>query len=63
MPTFTAKYTKDDLVRLIREDIERRFSVSQITSSKVIIETKSTQNYRSEWENADYRASIEFDNR
>lgn len=47
-------YNKEDLKRLIIDDIHVRTGQS-IDTINVSIETKSSQNYKSEWEQADFR--------
>jgi hypothetical protein len=54
------EFTEEDFRRALREMVERDFQVSLPAGIwKLNIETKSKQNYRSEWENAAYRGTFE----
>lgn len=50
--------TEADLRNLVVNELERRLGDIKIESSDVKIETKSAQNFKSEWETAHYRARI-----
>lgn len=50
-------YTEQDLKRLVMEDIQRKLGDVPFDEKKVVIETKSKQNFKSEWESAAFRAS------
>jgi len=56
MPTINFAYSKIDLIRLVEQDLARRFPDAG-DHYDVVIETRSTQNYKSTWEAADYRAT------
>lgn len=47
---------EEDLKKLVIEEIERRLGEITFDIKNVRIEVKSKQNYRSEWEPADFRA-------
>lgn len=49
-----------DIKRLVRQELSRRLG-SDPSEKDIKIETKSKQNYRSEWERADYRVIYEAD--
>jgi len=52
--------TEKDLRRLVLEEIRRKTGVESLTETDVSIETKSKQNYKSEWEGgAGFRARVE----
>lgn len=54
--------TQKDLKRLVMEEIQKQVGDFGIMDDDVKIETKSTQNYKSEWEDgAAFRATIEID--
>jgi hypothetical protein len=50
---------KEDLKRLVIDYIAQKISEGILDPKLVKIETKSTQNYRSEWEDADFRATFD----
>lgn len=49
--------TRDDLKQIIADYISNRVGYD-IEADKVTIETKSKQNFKSEWEQADFRAKF-----
>lgn len=55
--TIKIELNEKDLEQLVMDEIERRLGSIPIDTSKVTIETKSTQNYKSEWESAAFRAT------
>jgi hypothetical protein len=61
MPKLCVELTKDDIRTAVAEWIERRYSMTLPSPNEValVIEVKSKQNYRSEWERADYRGRFE----
>lgn len=46
-----------DVKQLILNEIARKLGDIPFDKTKVVIETKSKQNYKSEWEVADFRVS------
>lgn len=56
----TVEYTEADLKQLIRDDMERKMPNIIVGKHDIKIETKSKQNYRSEWENAAFRGTVEI---
>lgn len=50
--------TADDLKILVRNELERRLGEITLEPADVKIETKSAQNYKSEWETAHFRARV-----
>ena len=53
----------DKLRRLVSDYIESVAGDIPFSANDVRIEVKSRQNYRSEWESADFRAVIDLDAR
>ena len=51
----TVELTEKDLVDLVVKEISNRTN-SNVSANDVRIETRSKQNYKSEWENAAFRA-------
>lgn len=51
------KLTETDVKQLILNEIEKRLGEIPLDTSKVRIETKSKQNYKSEWEEAAFRVN------
>jgi hypothetical protein len=49
------------LKRLVIQELESKLGSVVLDEKKVVIETKSKQNYRSEWESAAFRARYEAD--
>jgi len=50
--------TEDDFRQALKEYVERKLEMS-LGDTRLTIETKSKQNYKSEWENAAFRGYIE----
>ncbi len=50
--------TEVDLKRLVMDELQRRMGDMSLDSSEVKIETKSSQNFKSEWETANFRARV-----
>lgn len=55
----TIEYNRDDLIELILEDVRRKMPGAEFEKRDIQIEVKSKQNYKAEWENADYRARVQ----
>lgn len=55
MPTLNLSYTEHDLIRLIIDDISNKTNVV-LNERDVMIMVKSSQNYKSEWEKAAFKA-------
>jgi len=52
--------TEKDLRRLVLDEIRRKTGIDSLEEKDVSIETKSKQNYRSEWEaGAGFRARVD----
>jgi len=51
------EFDEDELTRLIINKLEDILNVT-LTPEDIKIEVKSTQNYRSEWEKAKFRARV-----
>lgn len=51
--------TKADLIQMVLERIREKTGQENVSINNVKIETRSTQNYKSEWEFADFRATYE----
>lgn len=51
------KMTEAQVKELIASHIAQKLGDLPFDKSKVLIETKSKQNYRSEWESADFRVT------
>jgi len=50
-----------DLKKLIMDEIHRQLGDVPFLPEKVIIEVKSKQNYKAEWETANFRAKINIE--
>jgi hypothetical protein len=53
--------TTSDIKKLVTNELERRLGETPLNIDKVNIETKSKQNYKAEWESAEYRVTYESD--
>ena len=53
----TIELTRKDMEKLIAAEIQRRMGDVEIDASKVDIKVKSKQNYKAEWESADFKAT------
>jgi ABC-type molybdate transport system substrate-binding protein len=51
------EYTQKELEELVLQDLHNKLGQIPLSSDNVVIEVKSKQNYKSEWERADYRAT------
>ncbi len=59
MATFRIELSERDLQKLIQDHIQKKLGSYSFDKEKVVIEVKSKQNYRSEWERAAFRAVYE----
>lgn len=50
--------TEEDLQRLVYQELQERLGSIIFSSNEVVIEVKSKQNYKSEWEPAAFRATV-----
>lgn len=55
--------TEADLKKLILDEINERLNGLPVTEHEIRIEVKSKQNYKSEWEAASFRASVNYTTR
>lgn len=55
----SVQLSEDDLRQLVLKKIQEEMPEADIQMEHVKIETKSTQNYRAEWEVAAFRARVE----
>lgn len=58
MGKVTIEITEQELRELVIEELERRLGSIQISKEDVSIQVKSKQNYKSEWEEASFRAVV-----
>ena len=56
--TIEIKLNKETLKKLVLDHLQKQLGDIPLETKHVCIETKSQQNYKSEWEQADFRASI-----
>lgn len=59
MPKIQITLTEQDIRTAVKQYLERQYEMTLPNESTLTIETKSKQNYRSEWENAEYRGKFE----
>lgn len=59
--TTTVMLNKEDLKRLVLEEIKKRLGDLPFDMATIKIETRSKQNFKSEWEDADFRAAAIID--
>lgn len=59
MPVIKITLNENDIRNAVKEYIERKYEMTLSVEVLLIIETKSKQNFKSEWENASYRATLE----
>lgn len=50
--------TEHDLKKLVLDEIGRRLGEVPLQASDVKIEVKSSQNYKADWETANFRARV-----
>ena len=58
MASINIEYTEHDLKKLVMADLAEKMPDVAFKETDVKIETKSNQNYRAEWEQAAFRATI-----
>lgn len=56
--TINIEITEKELRKLVADDIEKRLGDIGFRTEDVHIQVKSKQNYKSEWEEAAFRATI-----
>lgn len=61
MAKIVVEYTEEDLKKLVLKDIRDKMPGISFEPRDVHIETKSKQNYKSEWESANFRGRISVD--
>lgn len=54
-------YDEHELKELIISDLKSKLNDIPFDKNNIIIEVKSKQNYKAEWEKADFRASYSYD--
>jgi hypothetical protein len=59
MAKFRIEITEDEVKRLIHQHLLDKLGGCAFDEKRVVIETKSKQNYRSEWETAAFRIVYE----
>lgn len=52
-------YDENDIRELIKQDLEKKMPGVTFSFEDIKIEVKSKQNYRSEWESAAFRATVQ----
>jgi len=52
------EYTQEDIKKLILTDLKEKFG-GEIDERQLTIQTKSKQNYKSEWETAEFKATYQ----
>lgn len=57
MPNINIELNEADVKKLIRQELQRQLGEIPLKDDAVKIETKSKQNYRSEWESAAFRVT------
>ena len=55
--SITIELTEEDLKKLIYKEIASRMNTDNLDIARVHIKVKSKQNYKSEWEEADFKAT------
>lgn len=55
--TINIQLTERDLIRLVLADLSNKTGFD-LTANDIKIEVKSKQNYKSEWETAEFRATV-----
>lgn len=57
MASVTIVYTEEDLRRLVYQDMENKLGPAALVNENMVkIEVKSKQNFKAEWEPAEFRA-------
>jgi TATA-binding protein-associated factor Taf7 len=58
MAKIVVEYTEEDIKRLIIEDMDAKMPGVGLNVKEIHVEVASKQNYKSEWEDARFRARI-----
>jgi len=53
------EYTSEDIKKLILDDLEQKFDTAAIDPKLLSIQVKSKQNYKSEWETAEFKGTYQ----
>jgi len=58
MAKINIEYTRRELINLIIRDLQKIMPGTDFAEKDIHIEVKSAQNYKSEWETAEFRAKV-----
>ena len=54
------EYNEQQLKELVKSDLQEKFGLELDEMDKIHIKVKSKQNYKSEWEEAEYKATLDI---